>query len=204
MNRSAPPPRPPLGPVMLSGQVIRLEPLRASHYQGLLEAANDTRIWTWLAMDLSDPQALTRFIDEALAAEAAGREYAFAVVQQDSGRVLGSTRYMDVMAAERGVEIGWTWYHPEAWATRVNPEAKWLLMQHAFETWGAIRVCLKTDELNARSRSAILKLGAQFEGILRQHRIRPDGSYRSSAYYSVLDSEWPLVKVGLERRLQEH
>ena len=108
---------------------------------------------------------------------------------------------MDVAPAHRGVEVGWTWYRAASWGGPVNPEAKLLLLTHAFETWGAIRLYLKTDSLNVRSRSAILKLGARHEGDLRNHRVRPDGSYRHSSYYSIIDSEWPAVKLGLERRL---
>ena len=130
------------------------------------------------------------------------REYAFCVIGQVDGRVVGSTRFMDVTPEARGVEIGWTWYAPDVWGTQVNPEAKLLLMGHAFERWGAIRVYFKTDARNARSRAAILKLGAQFEGILRNHRIRPDGSYRDSAVYSVIDREWPDVRATLLARLK--
>jgi N-acetyltransferase len=110
---------------------------------------------------------------------------------------------MDVSVAHRGVEVGWTWYDRSAWGTAVNPEAKLLLLGHAFEAWRAIRLYLKTDSLNERSRAAIQKLGARYEGDLRNHRIRLDGSYRHSSYYSILDTEWPAVKAGLEQRLAE-
>jgi RimJ/RimL family protein N-acetyltransferase len=108
---------------------------------------------------------------------------------------------MDVQPEQRSVEIGWTWYGVDHQGTAVNPESKLLLLAHAFEEWGAIRVCLKTDSLNARSRAAILKLGASYEGDLRNHRIRPDGSFRHSSYYSILPEEWPQVKAGLTERL---
>lgn len=171
------------------------------HLEGLSAAAHDDRIWQWLPQNLQGREAMAGFIEEAGALERSGREFAFAVILQESARVVGSTRFMDIARDSRGVEIGWTWYCPEAWGTRVNPEAKKLLMEHAFETWGAIRVCFKTDSMNHRSRAALLKLGARFEGLLRNHRIRPDGSYRDSAYYSVIDSEWPEVKNGLLARL---
>jgi len=190
-----------LGPVTLSGRFIRLEPLRPAHCDGLLEAAQDDRIWAWLPIRLKTAAAMKEFLEEAIALEDAGEEYTFAVILQESGRVVGSTRYNDIAQSARGVEIGWTWYSPDVWGTRVNPEAKYLLMCHAFEGWKAIRVWFKTDELNQRSRASILKFGAQFEGVLRNHRIRPDGSYRGSAVYSVIESEWPSVKAGLTERL---
>ena len=190
-----------LGPITLSGQFIRLEPLRAMHRDALVEAAQDDRIWTWLPKKVQTAEAMSRYIDAAQAEEAKGTVHAFAVVLQTSSRVVGSTRYAEITPLDRGVEIGWTWYAPDVWGTQVNPEAKNLLMQHAFENWQAIRVFLKTDELNQRSRAAIAKLGAKFEGILRNHRIRPDGSYRGSAFYSVIDSEWPQVRARLLERL---
>jgi len=191
------------GPVTLSGRFVRLEPLRPVHGNGLLQAARDDRIWQWLPRSLQDIDAITGFIEEAMTLEQAGREYAFAVLEQAANRIVGSTRYMDITPAAYGLEIGWTWYLPEVWGTRINTEAKYLLMHHAFEDCGAIRVCFKTDELNDRSRAAILKLGARFEGILRNHRLRADGSRRGSAYYSVIEDEWPAVKAGLARRLSE-
>lgn len=191
------------GPVTLSGRFVRLEPLGPAHLGGLLEAAQDDRIWTWLPTTLTSEDAMREFVDAAVARTRAGMEFPFAVILTDSGRIVGSSRYMDVAPESRGLEIGWTWYAPDTWGTRVNPEAKLLLMRHAFEECGAIRVYFKTDEKNARSRAAIAKLGAKFEGILRNHRIRPDGSYRGSAVYSVIDTEWPSVKAGLEARLAQ-
>lgn len=192
-----------LGPVTLSGRFVHLEPLGPAHLEGLLEAAQDERIWTWLPKTLASESAMREFVDEAVARTRAGTEFPFAVVLAESGRVVGASRYMDVAPESRGLEIGWTWYAPDMWGTCVNPEAKLLLMRHAFEECGAIRVYFKTDEKNARSRAAIAKLGAQFEGILRNHRIRPDGTYRGSAVYSVVDTEWPDVKAGLESRLAQ-
>ncbi len=151
--------------------------------------------------NLQDSDSMRDFVATAIDREAAGEEFPFAVIARDTKRVLGSTRYMDVHTKHKGVEVGWTWYAPDVWRTFVNPEAKLLLLTHAFEAWGAIRVCLKTDERNAQSRAAILKLGAQFEGILRNQRIRPDGSYRGTAMYSIIDTEWPTVKAKLEGRV---
>ncbi|MFZ5824358.1 MAG: GNAT family N-acetyltransferase [Bacillota bacterium] len=195
---------PALGPVTLSGRFVRLEPLRRTHLDALLQVASDDRIWAWLPRKLQSAEAMSQFIAEAMAAEERQAEYAFAVVLRDSGRVVGSTRYCDIASFARGLEIGWTWYAPEVWQTRVNPESKYLLLQHAFETWKAIRVYFKTDERNQRSRAAIAKLGAQFEGILRNHRIRQDGTYRGSAVYSIIESEWPGVKEALLSRLASY
>ena len=190
-----------LGPVVLEGRHVRLEPLRRDHAGDLMAAAADPLVWRWLPEKVESRLELDRWLEAALGAQAAGAEHPFAVVDLSSGRAVGSTRFMDVSAAHRGVEVGWTWYASETWGTAINPEAKLLLLAHAFERWGAIRLYLKTDSLNLRSRAAILKLGASYEGDLRNHRIRPDGSYRHSSYYSILDTEWPAVKLGLERRL---
>lgn len=190
-----------LGPITLSGSHIRLEPLRPHHFEGLLAAGQDESIFTHMFAVLNTPEAVDRFIMSAATAEAKGEEYAFAVVRQSDGVVIGSTRFMDVAEAQKNVEIGWTWYMKEAWGTAVNPEAKYLLLCHAFDAWGAKRVFWKTDERNERSQAAIKKLGAQHEGTFRNHRRRPDGTWRNTVYFSVIDSEWPAVKAGLEARL---
>lgn len=193
-----------LGPVTLRGAHIELQPLRSEHAQGLLEAAQAEEIWAWMPARLMERQAMEQAIVEMLEAQSAGTEYPFTVMLRDSGRIIGSTRYLDVRPAHRGTEIGWTWYAPDTWATVVNPEAKYLLLRHAFETWGAIRVAFKTDARNVRSLAAIRKLGARDEGIHRSHRIRPDGTVRDTVWCSIIDSEWPGVKVNLENRLAAH
>lgn len=190
-----------LGPVALTGSFVRLEPLRPRHAGGLLHAGEDPEIWQWLSRRLLDRESVDRFIADAMEAESRGNEYAFAVIRLADERVVGSTRFMDIQRAHRGVEIGWTWYAKDVWGTVVNPEAKYLLLEHAFERWGAIRVALKTDGKNVRSQGAIRKLGAQYEGVLRSHRIRPDGSVRDTVMYSILSSEWPAVKKNLLARL---
>ncbi len=147
------------------------------------------------------PETMERWLDKAVRAESQGREYPFVVVRVEDEQVIGSTRYLDVQEDDRTVEIGWTWYAPDAWGGVVNPEAKYLLMRHAFDDWHAIRVALKTDINNLHSQAAIKKLGARYEGTLRNQRIRPDGRYRDTVVCSVIESEWPLVKAGLEERL---
>ncbi len=192
-----------LGPTVLEGRAVRLAPLRPEHAADLIAAASDPELWRWFPAALDTPEEMTRWIEAAVAAEAAGSEYPFAVIDRPTGRAIGSTRYLDVAPEHRGVEIGWTWYARGSWGSSVNPECKYLLLRHAFEEWGAIRVCLKTDSLNSRSRAAIARLGGVHEGDLRNHRIRTDGTYRHSSYYSILDSEWPACRLRLEERLLE-
>jgi RimJ/RimL family protein N-acetyltransferase len=190
-----------LGPVTLEGTHIRLEPLRPRHWAGILAAGQDESIFAHMLVAVSTPEAVDSWMMNALVAEAAGTEYTFAVVRKADGRVIGSTRFLDVNEKFKSTEIGWTWYERSAWGTAVNPEAKLLLMQHAFETWGAQRVFLKTDVRNTRSQAAIKKLGAQYEGTLRNAAIRRDGSKRDTVVFSVIDTEWPAVKAGLLARL---
>jgi N-acetyltransferase len=190
-----------LGPVTLSGRYIRLEPMRPGHAVGLLEAGRVDEIWQWMPAKPTTPESMKAWITRTLEAEAQGSEYPFVVVRLSDERVIGSTRYLDVHEEDRTTEIGWTWYVPQTWGTEVNPEAKYLLMRHAFDDWHAIRVALKTDVNNLRSQAAIKKLGAHYEGTLRNQRIRRDGSCRDTVLYSIIDSEWPAVKAQLERRL---
>jgi len=192
----------PLGPITLTGKYIRLEPMRPSHARALSEAGRDEAIWTWMPARPVTAEAMDGWIQKAMEAESQGREYPFVVVRLEDNRVIGSSRYLDVQEDDRTVEIGWTWYSPDAWGSVVNPEAKYLLMRHAFEDWRAIRVALKTDINNLHSQAAIKKLGARYEGTLRNQRIRPDGSYRDSVIFSVVDNEWPQVKARLEERLR--
>jgi N-acetyltransferase len=190
-----------LGPITLRGTHIRLEPMRPEHAAALLEAGRAPEIWEWMPARPVTPQAMDAWLARASRAEEQGREYPFVVIRMTDGRVIGSTRYLEVQEDDRTLEIGWTWYAPTAWGGVVNPEAKYLLMRHAFEDWRAIRVALKTDVKNVHSQAAIKKLGAQFEGTLRNQRIRPDGSYRDTVIFSIIESEWPAVKARLEQRL---
>jgi RimJ/RimL family protein N-acetyltransferase len=192
----------PLGPITLSGKYIRLEPMRPAHMAALLEAGRSSEIWEWMPARPVTAGAMAGWLEKAVQAESQGREYPFVVVRLEDGRVIGSTRYLDVQEEDRSVEIGWTWYSPDVWGGEVNPEAKYLLLRHAFDDWRAIRVALKTDIRNVHSQGAIKKLGARFEGTLRNQRIRPDGSYRDTVIFSVIESEWPSVKAGLEARLR--
>ncbi len=181
-------------PIVLHGERARLEPLSHQHAAGLLEAATASEIWRYMPVSLDSPEAVSRWIDDALAGHTTGTEAVFAIVEQSSDRVIGSTRYLDIRPVHRGLEIGWTWLAKDQWRNGINTECKFLLLQHAFETLDAIRVQLKTHRLNFRSRRAIERIGAQYEGILRNAVILPDGTFRDSAYYSIVDAEWPAVR----------
>jgi RimJ/RimL family protein N-acetyltransferase len=192
-----------LGPITLTGQHIRLDPMRPEHAAGLLDAGRSPEIWEWMPGRPFDEATMDAWVTKAMHAESQGREYPFVVTLASSGRLIGSTRYLDVQVDDRNVEIGWTWYVPDAWGGVVNPEAKYLLLRHAFEDWGAIRVALKTDIRNLHSQAAIKKLGAKYEGLLRNQRIRRDGSYRDTVIFSITDREWPAIKSRLEQRIAQ-
>ena len=184
-------------PVVLSGHGVVLEPLSPAHVDDLLPVAADPEVWRFLSLPQPrDRAAMADLVDAAVAEP--GRVAWAAVVD---GRAVGSTSYLDVDLAVGGLEVGWTWYARSVWATRVNPACKLLLLAHAFDDLGAERVTLKLDARNTRSFRAVERLGARYDGTLRHHRLRPDGSVRDSAYFSVLAAEWPAVRAGLEQRL---
>jgi RimJ/RimL family protein N-acetyltransferase len=181
-----------------------LEPLEQDHAGELYVAAQDPRIWEWLDPDASaSPRAFGAWFGEAMGAARRGEEVPFAVRDRRSGTVVGSTRYLALAPEHRRLEVGWTWYEPSAWGTGVNVECKLLLLGHAFERLGCRRVELKTDARNERSRAAMLALGATFEGVFRKHMDRRHG-VRDTAWYSVIDDEWPAVKARLESRLRTY
>jgi RimJ/RimL family protein N-acetyltransferase len=184
----------------LEGSIVVLEPFGEEHVDELWEAAQAPEIWTWLA-NVNERATFDKWIELIREAARSGREGAFVTRSIDSGRVIGSSRYLNVRPADRVVEIGWTWLHPSAWRSGANVEAKLLMMRHAFETLGCVRVEFKTDARNERSRAALSALPAQFEGVLRNHMTVADVGLRDSAYFSVIDSEWPAVKASLEGRL---
>jgi RimJ/RimL family protein N-acetyltransferase len=185
--------------VTLDGTFVRLEPLEERHREAIHPAAQHPEIFTVTTSALGplyDP-----YIDGALKRSDGPHERAFAVFHKKQARYVGMTRYLNIEEAHKKLEIGSTWYEPSVWAGAVNPECKLLLMRHAFETLKFNRVEYKTDARNARSRAAIAKLGATQEGILRKHMIMADGYVRDSVYFSIIDTEWPAVKAGLEKRL---
>ena len=186
----------------LEGELVRLEPMTLAHEDGLWEASRDARTWQWLSV--AQPQTrehMHAYLDAAIANAEAGTELPLVTLRRTDGRVLGSTRYLALRPEHRSVEIGWTWLTPEAWGTGANVEAKLLMLGHAFEHWRCLRVELKTDARNERSRGAMAALPAQFEGVHRKHLLVRDGQRRDSAWYSVLDDEWPAVRANLVRRL---
>jgi N-acetyltransferase len=191
-------------PLILSANHVQLEPLGLGHAEQLLEVAQDEDIWRWLpARTPANLEDMRGWIASALQAQANGTERPFAVVERDSGRAIGSTRYMRIEPAHRQLEIGWTWYGRAHWRSAVNTECKYLLLRHAFESLECIRIQFRTDLRNEHSQRAIERLGATREGVLRKHRIVPkDGYHRSSVSYSIIDDDWPSVKTRLEAMLE--
>ncbi len=186
----------------LAGTIVRLEPLTVVHGDDLFEASRDPRVWRWLP--ILQPQTRAdwdRWMSDALERTASGHELAFATVSQATGVAVGSTRYLALRPEHGSLEIGWTWLTPTAWGTGANTEAKLLQLEHAFEVLGCRRVEFKTDALNERARPALAALPAAFEGIHRKHMLVRDGVSRDSAWYSVVDDEWPDVRDSLRRRL---
>jgi len=187
---------------VLEGEVVRLEPLARRHEGGLFEAAGDERIWRWMPNEAGGSrETFHGWLEDALARSEAGVEAAFATLDVRSGEPVGSTRYLALRPEHRGLEIGWTWLAPSRWGTGANVEAKLLMLEHAFERLGCLRVEFKTDARNERSRNALAALPARFEGIFRKHMIVRGGERRDSAYYSIIDDEWPEVESNLRRRL---
>ncbi|HEX9582128.1 MAG TPA: GNAT family N-acetyltransferase [Gemmatimonadales bacterium] len=187
--------------VTLEGAHVRLEPLSSTHHAGLCRVGLDPELWRWTTAVVGTPEEMREYIESALEYQAEGTCLPFAVVARATGLVIGSTRYGNIDPANRRLEIGWTWYGREWQRTAVNTECKYLLLRHAFEALGAIRVELKTDSLNQRSRTAILRIGAKEEGTLRNHMITWSGRLRHTVYHSVIDTEWPEVKRTLEGKL---
>jgi RimJ/RimL family protein N-acetyltransferase len=190
-------------PVTLVGRYVHLEPLAPHHAADLYQSGQPPEIWTYMPRGpFTSLDDTTQWIAEALADQVAGGERSFAIHHLATGRAIGSTRYWKLLFHATGaVEIGYTWLTPAYWRTAVNTESKYLLLRHAFEQLGVLRVQLMTDARNVRSQRAIERLGAVQEGVLRCHRIPPDGYRRNSVVYSILDEEWPQVKVHLEAAL---
>jgi RimJ/RimL family protein N-acetyltransferase len=186
---------------VLDGRHTRLEPLAEAHRDALFAASRFAEIWHWIMAYPASREAFDAFFDAALTATASGEEFAFATIDRRTGQAVGSTRYLALRPADRGLEIGWTWLTPAAWRTGINVEAKLLMLRHAFETLHCIRVELKTHAENERSRDAMTAMGAFYEGTHRKHRIVPGVGIRDSAWFSVIDTEWPAVRRRLRARL---
>lgn len=193
----------PPNPVVLQGRVVRLEPMTYQHIRGLAEIGIDDDIWRNMPYgEMRNEADIARWVGAILSLAERGTDMPFVVIHLASGQIAGCTRYMEVRPAHRGLEIGGTWYGADFRRTAVNTESKYLLLRHAFEVMGCIRVQFKTDLRNERSQQAIERIGAVKEGVLRNHMILPDGYRRHSVYYSIVDSEWAAVKTALEAKLQ--
>jgi len=190
-----------ISPVTLEGQHVRLEPLSPAHEASLIAAASDGELWNSTVTIVPSQETITAYIAAALDMQAKGTALPFVIIQKSSGRVVGSTRYFHIDLDHRRVEIGYTWLSASAQRTPVNTEAKLLLLTHAFERLGCIRVEFVTDVLNHQSQTAILRLGAKQEGVLRNHMIMPSGRYRDSVCFSIIETEWPEIKARLEAKL---
>lgn len=193
-------------PVTLVGRQVRLEPLTAAHAPGLVAAlVPDLTVWDWLPVEppVTVPE-MTAWIENALALQAGGSQIAFATLALPGGAVAGSTRYLNISRHDHGLEIGWTWLGKPWQRTAINTEAKYLLLRHAFEDLGAARVQLKTDLRNVQSQTAIARLGAVREGVLRRYQMVRNGFIRDTVMFSIIDSEWPAVKAGLEAKMAAH
>jgi RimJ/RimL family protein N-acetyltransferase len=190
-------------PVILEGRQVRLEPLARRHAEDLFEVGKEETIWPYMSRPpLKSVEDTRAWIDQAVEVAATNTQIPFAIIERATGKAIGSTRYMDIRRNDRGLEIGWTWVGTAFQRTAMNTECKYLLLRHAFEELGAVRVQLKTDLRNVRSQRAIERLGAVREGVLRKHMVLWDGFIRDTVYYSVIESEWPQVKRRLEGLLK--
>jgi RimJ/RimL family protein N-acetyltransferase len=188
-------------PTILNGLQVDLLPLEEKHFDELFVAASDKRIWEFYTGDWSVHETFLKVYSGSLKQREKGAEYPFVIFHKPTQKIIGSTRYLDIVPYDRRLEIGGTWLMPEYWATTINFDCKLLLLTFAFEELKAKRVQLKTQHDNIRSRKAIEKIGAIYEGVIRKHMLKDDGSFRSSAYFSILDDEWPGAKENLQKKL---
>ncbi|HWP81696.1 MAG TPA: GNAT family protein [Bacteroidota bacterium] len=188
-------------PLTLEGNSVRLEPLSLAHVDPLCEVGLDPDLWKFTTANIQTKDEMRSYIETALEWQREGTALPFALIERASGKAVGSTRYANIEREHRRLEIGWTWVARPWQRTAINTEAKYLLLRHAFETLGCIRVEFKTDSLNQQSRNALLRIGAKEEGMFRNHMITQAGRYRHSVYFSIIESEWPEVKKRLESML---
>jgi N-acetyltransferase len=189
-------------PTVLAGEIVRLEPLSLAHVPALTEVGLDPELWRWTTNRITSEREMAEYVEVALRWAKEGTALPFVTIGQRTGAVIGTSRFANIDRANRRMEIGWTWVTPAWQRTGANVEAKLLMMGHAFERLGCIRVEFKTDSLNEKSRRALLGIGAKEEGTLRNHMIVWDGRLRHSVYFSVIESEWPKVKSQLQQRLE--
>lgn len=189
-------------PVTLEGETVKLAPLKFEHLSPLYEAALDESLWIWTVNVVKTKEDMFRYVEAALGEAARKSSLPFVTIEKKSGKIIGSTRFGNIDAHNRRAEIGWTWINPQFQRTGINTEAKLLMLTHAFETWNCVRVELKTDVLNEKSRKAILRIGAKEEGIFRKHVVTDAGRFRDTVYFSIIDSEWQTVKANLNKKLR--
>ena len=188
-------------PIILEGKHVRLEPLTQAHHAQLCEVGFDDELWRLTTTIIRTPEDMKKYIDAAAKDFSDGKALPFAIIEKASGKAVGSTRFGNIDTTHRRVEIGWTWIARQWQRTFINTEAKYLLLSHAFDTLGCMRVEFKTDSTNSRSRNALMRIGAKEEGVFRNHMIVPGGRIRHSVYFSIIDSEWNEVKRELEKKL---
>ncbi|MBA3694557.1 MAG: GNAT family N-acetyltransferase [Acidobacteria bacterium] len=188
--------------VTLEGKSVRLAPLKLEHLSELYEAASDESLWLWTANIIKSREDMLSYVETALDEQTRKVSLPFVTINKSANKIVGSTRFGNIDVKNRRVEIGWTWINPKWQRSFVNTEAKFLMLTHAFEIWRCVRVELKTDALNEKSRNAILRLGAKEEGILRRHQITDAGRFRDTVYFSIIDSEWQTVKANLTDKLR--
>ena len=189
-------------PTRLSGRLVRLEPLSEAHFPELIAIGSDPTIWKHLPFDGNDGQKLSRELGTAILNRLQGSQYPFTIIRQEDDKIIGSTRFFDIFPEHKKLEIGWTWYTSEVWGRGYNTECKLLMLQFCFETLQANRVQLKTRNTNERSMKAIEKIGAAYEGLLRNDRVMADGSVKDTVVFSIIKDEWPTVKARLEGMLE--
>jgi N-acetyltransferase len=188
-------------PFTLEGPLVRLEPLTTDHVEALCRVGLDERIWEWNPFGVYTPAEMAAYVGEAIALRERGAAFPFATIERATGTVVGSSRFGAIDEKNRRVEIGWTWLGPRWWRSGINTDAKRRMLGHAFEAWACRRVEFKTDARNERSRAAIERLGAKFEGTLRHHMVTRTERMRDSVYYSILADEWPNVRSSLDQEL---
>ena len=190
-------------PVILEGQKVKLVPLESAHFNDLAEIGKQKEIWANYSIDGSDPDKLIGYLKSAVLMRATGEQYPFTIIDKAKNKIIGSTRLYNAFPEHRKLEIGWTWYDPAYWGTGHNTECKYLLLAYCFEKLQTVRVQFQTNETNLRSRVAIEKIGAKYEGLLRKERRKEDGIFRNTVMFSIIDDEWPGVKAMLEKRLAQ-
>lgn len=191
-------------PVILEGERVKLVPLDHAHFDELIAVGRQEKIWEHISINGADSERLVLHLKSAILKRSTGEQYPFTVIDKLSGKIIGSTFLHNIFPEHRKLEIGWTWYDPAYWRTGYNRECKLLLLTYCFETLKAVRVQLQTDENNTRSRTAILGIGATFEGVMRKERIRANGTFRNTAMYSIIDDEWPASRTLLLASLKQN